>query len=123
MGRLFLLLLLLAVAAVINPTLRAQLRPHVQFALDPVYEWSVHSRLAEIRRAVDAERAAGRATPTAREFRGFLRQHYPDSGELDPWGNPFYLRQTRRETVIGSGGRDGRAFTPDDLTLPLTQRP
>lgn len=120
MGRLLLILLLVAGAVAINPTLRTHAQPYVQPALDPVYEWSTRSRLGEINRLLEADRAMGRSLPTSDEFSDYLRQQFlTGDGHLDSWGTPFYLRDGRRETTIGSAGRDGEPRTADDLTLAV----
>lgn len=121
MGRV-LLVLLIAAAALASPDVRGRLKPHVQPALDPVYEWSARSKVREIVRMIQTERAAGRAAPTPKTFTDFLEKQYPGAGALDPWGSPFYLRKGRAETVVGSPGKDGARGTADDILEPLPAR-
>lgn len=120
MGRV-LLVILVAAAALASPTVRAKLRPHVQPALDPVYEWSTRSKVSEIVRVLNTEKASGRGIPEADAFVGFLNQRYPGGGSLDPWGAPYYLKNERRTgLVVGSAGRDGTPGNADDIRMPLS---
>lgn len=117
MGRFF-LVVFLSIGVLLNPDVRAWLAPHVQWALDPVYDWSANSRVAELARAVAAERAAGRAIPTDGSLE-FLRGRYPAEGALlDPWGTPFYLQRSGYEWRVGSAGPDKSAHTSDDILSP-----
>lgn len=120
MGRV-LLVLLLAAAALASPAVRGRVKPYVQPALDPVYEWSTRSRVKEIARMIQTDRAAGRSTPTPKNFAEFLRRRYPgDGGATDPWGVPYYLVKGRTgTTAVGSAGADGVRGTADDILAPL----
>ncbi len=119
MGR-FLLVLVIAAAALASPTVRAGLMPYVQPALDPVYEWSTRSKVSEITRMLNTEKASGRNVPEPRAFTEFLEKRYPGGGSLDPWGTPYYLKTERRgATWVGSAGRDATAGTADDIREPL----
>ena len=119
MGRV-LLVILVAAAALASPTVRAKLKPHVQPALDPVYEWSTRSRVSEIVRALKTERARGRAVSDGDAFAGFLEQRFPGGGAVDPWGTPYYLKNERRTgLVVGSAGRDSLPGTADDIRFPV----
>lgn len=120
MGRLPILLLLLCIAAVINPAVRAQAepyaKPHVDRALSPFYEWSVRHRLGEIGRALQAKAARGEGLPTTAGFELFLQSYYRDGkAHLDPWGAPFYLRAERGAVRAVSAGRDNIPDTADDV--------
>jgi hypothetical protein len=119
MGRV-LLVLVIAAAALASPSVRAGVVPYVQPALDPVYEWSTHSKVSEIARMLATERASGRSVPEPRAFTGFLDKRYPGGGSVDPWGTPYYLKTERRGgTWVGSAGRDATPGTPDDIREPL----
>lgn len=119
MGRV-LLVLVLAAAALASPVVRARVQPYAQPALDPVYEWSTKSRLQEIARMIQTDRAAGRPTPTPKEFPEFMERRYPgEGGAEDPWGVPYYLKKERAGLAVGSAGRDGVRGTADDLLEPL----
>ena len=120
MGRLILVVLLLAGAVAINPTLRTYAQPYVQPALDPVFEWSARSRLREVARLMAADRAMNRALPAPRDFPEYLRRQFSTAdGHQDPWGTPFYLQSSRRDAHVGSAGRDRTRNTADDLIVPL----
>lgn len=120
MGRLLLVLLVLAGSVAINPKLRAHAQPYVQPALDPVFEWSTRSRLREIGRMMEADRAISRSAPSERDFPQYLRQQFSaGEGHLDSWGTPFYLQNGRQSRTVGSAGRDRTPRTADDLTVSL----
>ncbi|HEU0079683.1 MAG TPA: hypothetical protein VFQ76_18640 [Longimicrobiaceae bacterium] len=119
MGRV-LLVLVIAAAALASPVVRAKVQPYAQPALDPVYEWSTNSRLHEIARMIETDRAAGRAIPTPKTFPEFMARRYPgEGGAEDPWGVPYYLKKERAGLAVGSSGRDGVRGTADDLLEPL----
>jgi hypothetical protein len=115
------LLLLLAIAAFLgSPSARAEVAPYSHWLLDPAYEWSTQSRLAQIARAVDGEAAAGRPFPTTTAgLAAFLTSYYgsPDRA-LDPWGNAFFVTRDAGGLHVASAGRDGHGDTPDDLVSP-----
>lgn len=120
MGRLTILLLLLLIAAVVNPTLRAQAdpyaRPHVERALSPFYEWQVRHRLGEITRALHESAARGMELPNSGELSRFLQSYYRDeTANLDPWGMPFFVSRDGLGIRVVSAGRDGAIGTIDDM--------
>lgn len=122
MGKLFLFVLIVVVAVLLNPTLRGKVAPHAEGVLSPVYEWSTRSRMKEMQRALEAEQAAGRGLPDKKTFSQFLRDHYPGQDSTDAWGTAFYVRQTRRDLVVGSAGRDRVVGNADDIktdAIPL----
>lgn len=123
MGRIPILLLLVGVAAIVNPTVRAKAephaKPHLDRALSPFYEWSVNHRLGEISRALQERSSRGNGVPSQTEFSLFLQQFYrDDTAHLDPWGAPFFLRSDRGGVRAVSAGRDGIADTGDDVSSP-----
>lgn len=123
MGRLT-LLLVLSIAAAVNPRVRDRLAPHAERALAPVHEWSARYRAGEISRALQADAARGLPLPSERGLESFLARRYPGSlPTLDPWGTPFFLRRDRWEARVGSAGRDRVPGTRDDiLSAPFSLR-
>lgn len=120
MGRLTILLLLLLIAAVVNPTLRAQAapyaQPHVERALSPFYQWQVRHRLGEIARAIQESVARGMELPNSGELSRFLQSYYgDDTANLDPWGMPFFVSRDGLGIRVVSAGRDGAIGTIDDM--------
>jgi hypothetical protein len=122
MGRIV-LVLVLAAAALASPDVRSALKPHVQPALDPVYEWSARSRVNEVARMIQTEKAAGRSIPTPKTFEDFMGRRFRGTdGATDPWGVPYYLKKQRDGLVVGSAGPDGVPDTDDDIREPLSGR-
>ncbi len=115
MGR-FTFLLLLAIAAAVNPGLRSRLEPHLRFATDPLYEWQAERKIREVVGALEDEAASNRPLPTATELRAFLQRRYAgeDAGD-DPWGTPYYLSGRKASLRVGSAGRDRKRGTTDDI--------
>ena len=115
------LLLFCATAfALANPSARAWLRPHLAPALDPAYEWSVRSRVSEIARMIEADRAAGRFLPPPGEIDAYVERQYRQGGSgLDPWGSPYRLVRERAGARVVSAGRDAIPDTEDDIRSPL----
>jgi hypothetical protein len=126
MKRLSLLLILLLVAAFVDPRLRARAEPHarpvIQWALNPVYVWSTSYRLAEIARGLSEHTARGNALPRAEDLSAYLRDYYRSEGaDVDSWNGPFFLRTAGSETRVLSAGPDGIPDTNDDIrSAPLT---
>lgn len=121
MGRI--VFVLLVFATVINPELRARVQPHVQWMLDPVFEWSARSRVHEISRALEAESSLGRPIPTSSTLPAFLRRHYKrDDATVDPWNVHFYLARDTWTVRVASAGRDQQPFTADDILSPPVEQ-
>ncbi|HEX2201957.1 MAG TPA: hypothetical protein VHG91_01610 [Longimicrobium sp.] len=116
MGKILVLVLVAAAAVVTIDPLRERVRPHMQFAFDPFYEWSTRNRVDEIKDMVKEEDQLGRPIPSARQFSAFLEQRdtHRDAA-MDPWGTPYYLVKTRKGFRVGSAGRDMAQGTEDDI--------
>jgi hypothetical protein len=52
-------------------------------------------------------------------FEGWLRRDFSGSPE-DPWGNQYYLTQSRRDYTVGTMGPDGLQGTEDDYSVTRT---
>jgi hypothetical protein len=116
MKRLFLFLLVVLIAVLVNPTMRSKAEPHLAFALDPLYEWMARSKLGDIASHVEAQVASGRGVPDPKGFGTFLEQRYlRDDAPFDPWGTPYYLKVERGTVRAASAGRDRKRGTTDDL--------
>ena len=115
MGRL--LLVLLALAALGSSDVRARIRPHVQWLLDPVYEWSVGPKVNDIAREIETAGPTGVPIPTSdKELSEFLRgQYHQEEAELDPWGVPYFLTREANSVRIASAGRDRVPHSADDI--------
>lgn len=126
-----LLLLLLFVAAMMTPSLRAQILPRVgpyvepvvKPVRDPVYTWSASSRVKEIARKLQANMSHGGSLPEPRLFTAYLRGEYQGAdGALDAWGTPIHLQINPTEARVVSAGRDQVLNTADDIVsgaIPL----
>jgi hypothetical protein len=112
-----LLLVLVALAAVASPSVRARVRPHVQWLLDPIYEWSTGPKVNDIAREIQTAGSTGQAVPSSdRELGTFLRGRYhQEEAVLDPWGTPYFLTREMAGVRITSAGRDGVPRTADDI--------
>ena len=124
MGRIVIVLVVLVIGVIASPTLRARAEPHLRFALDPVYEWSARSKLADIATQLDAQVTSGRPLPDAKGLASFLETRYMNKdAPLDPWGRPYYLKPSGTAVRVGSTGRDGQRGTADDLlSRPISTR-
>ncbi len=122
MFKFFIIALVLVGGVLLQPDLRASVKPHIQFLIDPVESWQVNNRVEEITRKLEAEGASGAALPgDAANFKTFLsRSFFGADAHLDPWGNPYVLQRQRvagRETSarVVSAGPDGKLGTADDI--------
>ncbi|MGH7457961.1 MAG: hypothetical protein ACREKN_02615 [Longimicrobiaceae bacterium] len=116
MGKLLILLLVAAVFAIANPSVRDWLRPHVQPLIDPINQWSVEKKVSEFARFLNAEAMGGRVIRDDATFHRVLQSEYPGvDEEMDPWGNPYFLARSGAAMRVASPGRDGEPGTADDI--------
>ncbi|HEX5725788.1 MAG TPA: hypothetical protein VFX98_10010 [Longimicrobiaceae bacterium] len=116
MSKLFPLLLLLVAVVVIYRPARERVRPHLQFAFDPFYEWSTRNRVKELRDLLVRQEQLGKQIPAPRDFPAFVEaEDVQHNASLDPWGTPYYLRSTRTTYRVGSAGKDRQVGTTDDI--------
>ena len=113
--RLVWILVLLIGAVVFVPALRERAVPHVEFALNPLYEWQAKNRVNAISRELVRARAEGTAFPRPREFQAFLAEREGADAALDPWGEPYFLSRDRRSFRVSSAGPDRRSNSEDDI--------
>ena len=117
-----LLIICALLTAVASPTARERIRPYLSPVLDPTYEWAVRSRVSEIARKIETERAAGHSVPGPGSIEAFVGRHYPQKdGALDPWGTPFHLVRSSHGLRVASGGRDHQVGTADDVLSPIIE--
>ena len=127
MGKITLLILLVGVFALINPSMRERAmpyaRPYLEKGLAPVYEYSVKTRTKDIARRLQEAAAAGEQMPTPAEFSNFLVRYYNGvDADLDPWGQPYYLRGSDMQYRAVSAGPDRAPDTGDDIYSPWIRR-
>ena len=117
MSKLILLILLVVAAIVMVPAARDRVRPRLQPALDPVYDWSTRNRVKTLVELVRDQETLGNPIPRPSQFSRFVEaRDATRDGSLDAWGTPFYLHVTRRGAyTVGSAGRDRLVGTGDDI--------
>jgi hypothetical protein len=123
MSRIIGLLLLLVLAVLLVPPIRHRATPYMQPALDPVYEYAARNRVKTLVNLVREEETLGRPLPLPKDFTRFVdqRDFQRDPG-TDPWGQPYYLKVTRRAYYVGSPGRDKVVGTTDDIVSETVSR-
>ncbi len=123
MSRIFLLVLCLIAAGVMVPALRERARPHLQPALNPIYEWNARNRVKEIANLVKRADQMGRPPQGSADFPQFVENEDARvNASIDPWGSQYYLVTSRTGFRVGSPGRDRVRNTTDDILsaeLPL----
>jgi hypothetical protein len=120
MSRIVFLLVLLLVAVLTVPSLRARAQPQIEYVMNPIYRWEAKNRVNDIYRLLERERATGGAVPRPADFRRFLEQREGEKAALDPWREPFFLVATRRTFQVGSAGQDRQRGTADDIFSKAT---
>ena len=124
MSRIVGLIILLMLTVLLVPPIRTRARPYMQPALDPVYEWSARNRVKNLLNLLQEQEILGKGLPAPRDFSHFVEQRdFQKDASLDPWGQPYYLRMTRRSYSVGSSGRDQVMNTADDIvSLSVVKR-
>lgn len=114
MKKIFVLLLVLFAAALLEPRSRAHLLDLAGPLGDRHRRGSAKRALKRI--AVDVQRAAARTStyPTAGFDRWLTEQ---DKSATDPWGSAYYLEVFSDSFVVGSPGADERPRTGDDIRV------
>jgi len=97
------------------PSLRAELTGFTQPYVDDLKGRFVPRKLRVMADQLDVRLGRGEGLPGG--FDGWLRRYYSSSPE-DPWGNFYYLVQSRRDYYVGSAGPDGVQGTEDDIREP-----
>lgn len=108
-----LLFLALAVGMAI-PSSRAEIASWGKPITDGIGERLVPRRIEAMADQLDARLNRAEGLPTG--FDGWLRRDYTGAPE-DPWGNIYYLAQSRRDYTVGSMGPDGVQGTDDDISI------
>lgn len=115
MSRIVLLVLVAILIVVVWRPARETVQPHVQFAFDPVYEWSTRNKVKELTGDLRQQVILGRTLPRPAEYAAFVEGSRGDGSSNDPWGTPYYLLLERRTFQVGSAGPDRQPGTPDDI--------
>jgi hypothetical protein len=123
MSKLIVLVLVLVAVVVIYRPAREKVRPHMQFAFDPFYEWSTRNRVDELRDLLIRQEQLGKRLPSPRDFPGFVeREDVQRDASIDPWGSRYYLKLTRTTYQVGSPGKDRTPGTGDDIVSEVMRR-
>ncbi|MBB4634305.1 hypothetical protein [Longimicrobium terrae] len=124
MSKLVWCLVLLVAAVVFVKPLRERVRPEVEIALNPLYNWTVRNEVKDIQRLVAREQATTGTIPKPSEFERFIDSREGAGASLDSWGEPYFLTLTRRTYTIASAGPDRERNTADDIrTEPAPRTP
>jgi hypothetical protein len=115
MSRIFWILVLMIGAVVFVKPLRERASPHVEFALNPLYEWEAKNRVNSIYRVLERARAEGNPLPRPKDFEDFLTEREGAGSALDPWGTAYFLVRERRSFRVSSAGPDRLPNTADDI--------
>lgn len=115
MSRIFWILVLLIGAVVFVKPLRERASPHVEFALNPLYEWEAKNRVNTLYRVLVRARAEGNPLPRPRDFADFVTEREGAGAALDPWGTPYFLVRERKNFRVSSAGPDRLHNTTDDI--------
>lgn len=114
MGRIFFFLILVASAT--NAGFRERVTPYVQWAIDPLYEYSARWRLDEIAEVIAYDVEMGSPLPTTATLTGYLAENgYDGDSAYDPWGEPLYLEREAGSIRVVSAGADLTPGTEDDV--------
>ena len=122
-SKLFWILLLVVAAVVLVKPLRERASGYMEPALNPVYEWDTRNRVHDLQRLTAREISTTGNLPKPRDFQAFVSGLEGVNSAVDSWGQPFYLRVSRRTYQVGSSGRDRVRGTGDDIVSIPAPRP
>lgn len=113
--KLFLLAFVALAVGMAVPSTRAEIQARTLTPIrDYIGNWRAPGRLEAMADQLDARLGRGEGIPGA--FDGWLRRDYAGR-EIDPWGNPWFIRTGRRDYTVGSTGPDGEQGTEDDIIV------
>jgi len=101
--------------AVAVPVLE-KLGPVGAVVVNPIKKMGAKSKVKHIASLLDSDLQQGRKVPTERDFLTWLQRRSQDEKGADPWGQPFWMKDTAKKIVVGSSGPDRKPDTADDLT-------
>lgn len=134
MKKIFLALLLVALATMTIPSLRQEAQPHLDEIgeylgeklegplspiLNPYRRLQSQSEMGEAVRELIQDRNTGYVRPTPDGFRDFMRREVEDEDGLDAWGTPYILIPEPDSVTIMSAGPDLEYETDDDVTVKI----
>ena len=129
MKRVFLALLLVALATLLVPGLRERAQPRIDAGrerlgevlegplsplLIPYRTMKTKDRIGEALRLLIRNRNRGRDAPTPDAFRAYLEDAEIEA--IDGWGAPFIINQGADSITVRSAGADMEYETDDDIT-------
>lgn len=80
----------------------------------PARKYGAKTEAQQFLHLLTQDRNAGKRLPDARTFSGWVESNTRESN-LDPWGQPYWLKVQKRNFSVGSNGPDGERNTPDDI--------
>ncbi len=116
MGKILILLILLAGAAFYHPQTRPFMLEFLDPVVTPLLRWQTGREMEEIARELALIVREGQKLPTrGRDFQEWLDRNFHGGSSLDSWGNIYELRTWPDSFGIVSRGPDQEIGTPDDL--------
>lgn len=134
MKRIFLALLILALATLTIPPLRERAQPHLDRAaefmgenlegplspvLNPYRRLRSESEMGKAVRELIQDRNSGYLRPDPDDFPAYMQREIEDEDGLDAWGTPYRLMPERDSVAIVSAGPDREYATEDDLVVKI----
>lgn len=117
MGRIFLVLLMAFVVALLFEDSRSVIKEQASPLFRPLHGWITKQEMARITTDLETWDEVGRPFPNPREFQWWLNNRYQtDVNQRDAWENEYWLVGSGRVFSVHSAGPDGVRYTDDDLS-------
>lgn len=114
LGKIILLLIVVLGIGMAIPSTRATMMEKAAPVMDGFKAKLVPSRLEAMADQLEVRVNRGEGFPNSWE--SWLQRDYSGVPE-DPWGNLYYLQQSRRDFTVGSKGPDGVQNNEDDIRV------
>lgn len=109
-------------AALYFPTSRAFLADRAAPVVNP---WLAKATENELEKIANEMQRLSRNNisrlPDRRSFPVWMDYNYAGNAQLDSWGTPYEMRETRREIILLSVGPDRIRDTEDDITVRFSR--
>jgi hypothetical protein len=97
-----------------------RLGPVGERVANPVRAFQARNDLSFFLRMMEEDATEGRPRPDPRRFSEWVDQRMPEESGVDPWGQPYWMRQRDRTVTVGSNGVDMVRDTDDDILQEAT---